>query len=52
MVTTTTIIEQDGKKVSTGDYSQKYPLEVSRELGGGGVHREIQEPFANLLFLS
>ena len=28
-VTTGTVIEQDGKQLSTGEHSQKYPLEVS-----------------------
>ena len=31
-VTTGTVIEQDGKQLSTGEHSQKFPLEVSWEL--------------------
>ena len=29
MVTTATVIEQDGNRLSTGEHCQKYPLEVS-----------------------
>jgi hypothetical protein len=48
-VTTGTTIEEDGKQLSTGDYSQKYPIEVSVDPMQQEVVQCIQYPFAPLI---
>ncbi len=38
VVTTSTVVEHDGKQLTSGEHSQKYPLDVSKGRGRSLYH--------------